>query len=192
MFGTRRFHTIETPRLSLRPVSPDDVAALVPAIGNYDVVRWLGRVPYPYRAADADAFVAANAKKGGKVWFVHDVMGLVGGISVDGELGYWLRREVWGRGYAVEAAFAAIEAHFADRRAGDLPSGHLPGNDRSRRVLEKLGFRPNGIRIVASRALAQQVESQSYQLTRTDWVLRRDALSTAADCDTRSGQGASR
>jgi hypothetical protein len=59
-------------------------------------------------------------------------------------------------------------------------------------VLEKLGFRPNGIRIVASRALAQQVESQSYQLTRTDWVLRRDALSTAADCDTRSGQGASR
>ena len=192
MFGARRFHTIETPRLSLRPVSPDDVPALVPAIGNYDVVRWLGRVPYPYRAADADAFVAANAEKAGRVWFVHDETGLVGGISVDGELGYWFRREVWGRGYAVEAAFAAIEAHFADRRAGHLPSGHLPGNDRSRRVLEKLGFRPNGIRIVASRALAQQVESQAYQLTRTDWVLRRDALSTAADCDTRSGQGASR
>jgi RimJ/RimL family protein N-acetyltransferase len=192
MFGTRRFHTIETPRLSLRPVSPEDVAALVPAIGNYDVVRWLGRVPYPYRAADADAFVAANAAKAGRVWFVHDETGLVGGISVDGELGYWFRREVWGRGYAVEAAFAAIEAHFADRRAGHLPSGHLPGNDRSRRVLEKLGFRPNGIRIVASRALAQHVESQAYQLTRTDWVLRRDALSTAADCDTRSDQGASR
>ena len=194
MFGARRrqFDTIETPRLILKPVSPDDVAALVPAIGNYDVVRWLGRVPYPYRPADADAFVAANADKAGRVWFVHDASGLVGGISIDGELGYWFRREVWGQGYAVEAGLAAIDAHFADRRAGHLPSGHLPGNDRSRRVLEKLGFRPAGTRIVAARALAQQVESQAYQLTRTDWTERRIALSASSDCATAGRQGASR
>lgn len=192
MFRARRFHTVETPRLVLKPVSSEDVPDLVHAIGNYDVVRWLGRVPYPYRAADAEAFVAGNTAKAGRVWFVHDETGLVGGVSVDGELGYWFRREVWGRGYAVEAAFAAIEAHFDDRRAGHLPSGHLPGNDRSRRVLEKLGFRPIGTRIVAARALAQQVESQSYQLTRTDWLVRRNALSVACDCDTRSVQGAAR
>ena len=190
MFGTRRrFHTVETPRLILKPVSPEDVPALVAAIGNYDVVRWLGRVPYPYRAADAEAFVAANAANAGKVWFVHDAGGLAGGISIDGELGYWFRREVWGRGYAVEAAFAAIEAHFADRRAGHLPSGHLPGNDRSRRVLEKLGFQPAGTRIVAARALAQQVESQTYHLTRTDWSERRRALSPPGLCATASGAG---
>jgi RimJ/RimL family protein N-acetyltransferase len=177
MFGTRRrFDVIETPRLILRPVSREDVPAVVPAIGNYDVVRWLGRVPYPYRAADAEAFVAENAGKAGRVWFVHDTTGLVGGLSVDGELGYWLRREVWGLGYAVEAAFAAIEAHFADRRAGDLPSGHFPGNERSRRVLEKLGFRAAGTRLVAARALAQQVESRTYRLTRADWNAGRAAL----------------
>jgi hypothetical protein len=45
-------------------VSFDDVPALVPAIGNYDVVRWLGRVPYPYRAADAEAFVSAKRRQG--------------------------------------------------------------------------------------------------------------------------------
>jgi RimJ/RimL family protein N-acetyltransferase len=190
MFGTgRRFHRIETPRLVLRPVSAAEVPALVPAIGNYDVVRWLGRVPYPYRAADAEAFVAANAAKAGRVWFVHDADGLAGGISIDGELGYWFRRELWGRGYAVEAAFAAIEAHFADRRAGHLSSGHIPGNDRSRRVLEKLGFRRAGTRIVAARALAQHVESHAYQLTRSDWTDRRRALSTFALCATAGGQG---
>jgi RimJ/RimL family protein N-acetyltransferase len=190
MFGARRhFHTIETPRLVLKPVSQGDVPALVSGIGNYDVVRWLGRVPYPYRATDAEAFVAANVGMAGRVWFVHDASGLVGGISIDGELGYWFRREVWGRGYAVEAAFAAIEAHFADRRAGHLPSGHLPGNDRSRRVLEKLGFQPAGTRIVAARALAQQVESQAYHLTRTDWSARRRALSTPGLCATAGGAG---
>jgi len=190
MFGTRRFHVIETPRLVLKPVSAEDVAALVPAIGNYDVVRWLGRVPYPYRTADAEAFVAANGVNAGRVWFVHDASGLVGGISVDGELGYWFRREVWGRGYAVEAAFAAVDAHFSDRRAPDLPSGHFPDNDRSRRVLEKLGFRPTGTRVVAARALAQQVETRAYRLTRADWAQRRGSLSVAADCATRTGQGA--
>jgi len=191
MFGARKsFDVIETPRLILKPVSAEDVPALVPAIGNYDVVRWLGRVPYPYRAADAEAFVAANAGLAGRVWFVHDATGFAGGISIDGELGYWFRRELWGRGYAVEAACAAIEAHFADARAGQLSSGHLPGNERSRRVLEKLGFRPAGTRIVAARALAQQVESQSYELTRTDWTERRRALSAAPDCATAGGQGA--
>ena len=59
MTDARRFHVFETPRLILKPVSGADVSAVVPAIGNYDVVRWLGRVPYPYRTADADAFVAA-------------------------------------------------------------------------------------------------------------------------------------
>ena len=45
MFGARRYHVIETPRLILKPVSASDVPAVVSAIGNYDVVRWLGRVP---------------------------------------------------------------------------------------------------------------------------------------------------
>lgn len=192
MWGRRRFHTVETPRLVLKPVSFGDLPALVRAIGNYDVVRWLGRVPYPYRAADAEAFVAANTAKAGKVWFVTDTSGLVGGVSIDGELGYWFRREVWGQGYAVEAASAAIEAHFDDRRAGHLSSAHLPGNDRSRRVLAKLGFRPVGTRIVAARALAQQVEGVAYELTRTDWSERCRALSMHSLCATRSDQGALR
>ena len=174
-----RFHVIETPRLVLKPVTDEDVADVVPAIGNYDVARWLGRVPYPYRTADAQSFVDGNAGKAGRVWFIHDGSGLVGGISVDGELGYWLRREVWGKGYATEAAIPAIDAHFAERAAGDLASGHYPGNDRSRRVLEKLGFRRDGTRLVAARALAQQIESQAYRLTRPDWEARRQDLSGA-------------
>ena len=195
MFGAgrrrRRFHVIKTARLALRPVTAEDVPQLLAALGNYDVVRWLGRVPYPYREADALSFVAASAGREGKVWFIHDASGLVGGVSVDGELGYWLRREAWGRGYAVEAAVPAIEAHFDDARAGDLPSGHFPGNNRSRRVLEKLGFRPAGTRIVAARALAQQVESLTYRLSRADWTARRAALSARPDCASAGREGAS-
>jgi RimJ/RimL family protein N-acetyltransferase len=185
----RRFHVIETPRLILKPVSIEDIAALVPAIGNYDVARWLGRVPYPYRKSDAEAFVAANGDRAGRVWFIHDGSGLVGGISVDGELGYWLRRDAWGQGYAFEAAPPTIDAHFADPSAGDLAAGHYPGNDRSRRVLEKLGFRRDGTRVIAARALAQQIESHAYRLTRAAWAAHRPHLSAAADWATAGRAG---
>lgn len=164
---------VETPRLTLSPVRPEDAAAVASAIGNYDVVRWLGRVPYPYRRSDAEAFIAANANRPGRVWFIHDGSGLVGGISIDGELGFWVRRDRWGRGYVTEAADAAIDVHFADASARSLEAGHFLGNDRSRRVLRKLGFEPAGIRTVASRVLAQPVPSQQMLLSRSRWEDRR-------------------
>ncbi len=182
--------TIATLRLTLKPVSEADIEAVVPAIGNYDVARWLGRVPYPYRTQDAEAFVAANRDRGGRVWFIHDAEGLVGGVSIDAELGYWLMRNAWGKGYATEAAAAAIDAHFSDPKAGDLLSGHYADNIRSQRVLEKLGFRHEGRRLVAARALGQTVESQAYRLTRADWRVRRAHLRAAAFSDSRASGGA--
>lgn len=180
---------IETPRLVLKPVAECDVREVANAIGNYDVARWLGRVPYPYRVADAEAFIAANAQNDGRVWFIHDAGGLVGGISIDGELGYWLKRTAWDKGYATEAGIAAVEAHFSDPEAGELVSGHYLANDRSRRVLEKLGFRPAGQRIVAARALGQTVESRAYRLTRSAWEERRVHLSAVMNSDRRSPEG---
>ena len=51
---------LTTPRLRLGPVSEADPAAIVEGIGNYDVARWLGRVPHPYREADARALVSVQ------------------------------------------------------------------------------------------------------------------------------------
>ena len=170
------FAHITTPRLRLFPVSeaePDDV---VDGIGNYDVARWLGRVPYPYSRADAEQFIAQNTAKSGKVWFIADAEGLVGGISIDRELGYWLSRAVWGQGYATEAGDAVIDAHFADPEAGDLASGHYPGNDRSSRVLVKLGFVYTGQRKVQARVLGQTVDGHEMILTREAWETRRTIL----------------
>lgn len=165
---------VATPRLSLIPVTDADPAEVAAGIGNYDVVRWLGRAPYPYSEADARAFIAANRGQRGRVWFIRDAEGIVGGISIDGELGYWFARDVWGRGYATEAGDAAIDVHFADPRAETLESGHFPGNDRSASVLLKLGFRYSGRRAVRSRALAQTVESERMELTRDAWRARRE------------------
>ncbi len=56
------------------------------------------------------------------------------------ELGFHLRAEHWGSGFASEAAGAVIGYAFDVLGARSLFAGHNPRNDASRRVLEKLGF----------------------------------------------------
>jgi RimJ/RimL family protein N-acetyltransferase len=56
------------------------------------------------------------------------------------ELGFYLRPDAWGQGYAVEAGRAVIAKAFTFPIVA-LFAGHHPGNVASRRTLEKLGFR---------------------------------------------------
>ena len=77
-----------------------------------------------------------------------------GGLSVDwekrtAELGTWLRRRFWGRGYSGERAAALVEVAFADLDLDLVAVGHLPENEQSQRAIEKyvdrLGGRREGL-----------------------------------------------
>jgi [ribosomal protein S5]-alanine N-acetyltransferase len=56
------------------------------------------------------------------------------------ELGFHLRPEYWGRGFAEEAARAVIAFAFETLGVERLFAGHHPDNGASERVLRKLGF----------------------------------------------------
>ena len=60
------------------------------------------------------------------------------------EIGFHLRPEFWGQGYATEAAQAAIHYAFTVLNAGKLFAGHNPKNTVSQKVLRKLGFTYTG------------------------------------------------
>jgi RimJ/RimL family protein N-acetyltransferase len=144
-----------TERLLLRPGWREDAPALCQAIGDERVVRNLARAPWPYRLADAEAFLTRERPPhaaGGLVFLRTEgapcLVGAVGiGPSPDGalELGYWVARPCWGRGIATEAA-AAVLAYARDSlRLPRLGAGHFTDNPASGRVLQKLGFRPTGV-----------------------------------------------
>ena len=61
------------------------------------------------------------------------------------ELGYTLRRDCWGNGYTVEAARAVMEYGFTKKGVRRITAETDVQNVRSRRVLEKLGMRQEGI-----------------------------------------------
>ena len=143
-----------TPRLLLRPGFPEDAPALAAAIADKAIVRNLATVPWPYRMRDAEAFLASPRDPVLPSLLVFErtdgapqLIGSCGlGRRPSGavEMGYWIARPFWGRGFATEACSALI----AVGRTLGLPSiegSHFVDNPASARVLEKLGFRPLGI-----------------------------------------------
>jgi RimJ/RimL family protein N-acetyltransferase len=56
------------------------------------------------------------------------------------EIGFHLRKNYWGQGYAFEAATKVIQYTFTDLHALKLYAGHHPQNVGSRKLLTRLGF----------------------------------------------------
>ena len=143
-----------TERLLLRPGWAEDAPALASAIADEMIVRNLATAPWPYRLRDAEAFLAeprdpvlprflitertdAAPRLVGSCGLARRPSGLV-------ELGYWIARPYWNRGFATEACRAVIEIA---RTLGlpQLQGAYFIDNPASGRVLEKLGFLAVGI-----------------------------------------------
>lgn len=56
------------------------------------------------------------------------------------ELGYWLGKEFWGRGYMPEAAIELLGRGFEELGMTTIWCGYYDGNEKSKRVQEKIGF----------------------------------------------------
>ncbi|WP_133365475.1 GNAT family N-acetyltransferase [Qipengyuania sediminis] len=167
------FHRTE--RLLLRPPWPEDWRAVLDAIADEEIVRNLARVPWPYDEAAARSFVARSQDARLPHFLVVEsasgrVIGSAGLGEHEGEpeLGYWLARGAWGRGYAAEAARGVVEvAKLLGHRR--LVAGHFADNPRSAMVLRKAGFRPTGqIGSRYSLARGESVPSVEYALELAD------------------------
>ncbi len=162
---------LATDRLLLRPLRASDAPAIAEGIGDWEVARWLPRLPWPYAVKDAEDFMRDPVSIG--AWLI-EIAGEVAGmvhIGVTGELGYWLARAFHGHGYMTEAAGALVAQHFAFG-GGDLISGYLLGNGPSCNVLTKLGFSNTHIERKPSRPLNAEVDVQRMVLTASDWAAR--------------------
>lgn len=143
-----------TPRLLLRPGFPEDALALSNAIGDEAIVRNLAAVPWPYGMRDAEAFLASPKdpilpsllifERGSGAPQLVGSCGLARRPSGAVEMGYWIAKPFWGRGFATEACIALIDIA---RTLGltSLEGSHFLDNPASARVLEKLGFVSLGI-----------------------------------------------
>jgi RimJ/RimL family protein N-acetyltransferase len=151
-----------TARLVLRPSAPGDEAALAAGLGDRAVQRWLETVPHPYTLDHARDWVARSARER-DAGFMQDFAitladggAVIGGIAFTpsrrepaAELGYWLARTHWGKGYGGEA-LARVVRHATEEctpRFTRLSARVAPDNIASRRMLARLGFVENGVSV---------------------------------------------
>ena len=165
---------IRTERLILRPAEMTDAAAIAAGLGDFEVARWLARVPFPYDLEEAERFLnweKAQRHFGEDRVFVIDQDGFIGLVSLRGRgeapiLGYWLARACWGRGLMSEAVGAVIAETFADGAISEIRSGVFDGNDRSLAIQLRFGFEILGRSRQHNLALQRDLDHIDTILTR--------------------------
>ncbi len=159
-------HVVHTERLQLRPFETNDAAAIVSALNDPEMCQGLTVVPCPYTLADADWFIEHGTQNTLAVTVKDGT--LVGAVGLGIQLGYWIAKAYWGKGYATEAARPLLTAHFAQSDEPVL-SGYVDDNARSAAVLQKLGFEYAGDQMLHIRSRNRDVPGVSVKLTKDRW-----------------------
>ncbi len=171
---------METPRLLLRRWKPLDFQAFLHFAGDPEVMLPAGSKPaqglqeaeIQFHRALRDEGCYALVLKGtgepiGKIKFQEDLRRFrVNSLSI----GYELARAYWGRGLMAEALSAMVEYAFRRRGVEVLAISHFAQNQRSRRVIEKCGFRYEGTILRGFRRFDGQVfDDVCYSITREEY-----------------------
>jgi len=171
---------LETERLVLRPFRTADAREFARLSGDWAVASMTSDIPYPFSPAQAMAWLKPVR---GEARFAIEREGrLIGGAgyyrrpSGAAELGFWLGRPWWGRGYATEATRAVVRYGLGNPRLPGFSSAHFIDNPASARVLVKLGFEPVGRGQIACASRGHDVEVVTYWLDRERAMLAVPAL----------------
>jgi RimJ/RimL family protein N-acetyltransferase len=143
---------VETSRLRFRMFRLEDLDAMCEITRDAEVMRYIGHGRTLTREETRDnlsRIVSAFQRRGFGRWALElkETGALLGycGLSLGNEevgveLAYMLSRGVWGRGLALEAGRASLRYGFERLGLGAIAGLTMQDNQRSRRVLERLGM----------------------------------------------------
>jgi ribosomal-protein-alanine N-acetyltransferase len=174
--------TLRTDRLRLRPFTSADADALFALQSNAYVLRYWDSPPWtdPARAERFIATSALMAEEGSGARLAIDRASdqeFLGWCSLtqwnpdfrSASMGYCLREEAWGHGYATEAAHAVLQWAYDRLDLNRVQAETDTRNIASARVLEKLGFRREGTLREDCIVNGDVSDSWVFGLLRSDW-----------------------
>jgi len=151
------FPTLETQRLKLRKIQPEDKYGIFDIYSSSEAMRYFGKVPYTSISEAEDMIekvVKAFQNKEGIRWGItlraSDKLIGSGGFwrllkdHLRAEIGYDLNPAYWKKGIMSEALEAMIEFGFKKMNLHTVEANIDPANIASEKLLEKMGFRKEG------------------------------------------------
>lgn len=179
---------IETERLILRPWRETDAAALFKYASDSDIGPIAGWMPHTsvensleiIRTVFSAPETYAVALKG-----ADEPVGCCGIMFSDGtrttdmkpreaEIGYWIGKPYWGQGLIPEAVNALLSRCFNELALDAVWCGHYEGNAKSRRVIEKSGFKYHHTNRDSVSPLGDKRTEHFYKMTKEDYEMNQN------------------
>ncbi len=173
---------LTTPRLTLRRMAVSDTFDMYEYASRQDVTKYLTWYPHPDRDFTREYLgYLGNRYSAGMFydWAVIyepdcKMVGTCGFTSFNcasdsAEVGYVLNPEYWGKGIATEALRRVLRFGFDELHLHRIEARFIEGNDRSRRVMEKVGMQFEGIRREAMLIKGSYLNIGVCAILQSDW-----------------------
>ena len=147
---------LHTERLILRSFTFEDAADVQHLANDPDMASTTDEIEYPYEDGEAEKWIQwcqkcfANGERLNFAVTLRTDGTLIGTVGLvfrihlpynDAELGYWIGKSYWNRGYCTEAANAVVAYGFSEHNVDLIYAYYFKRNPASGRVLEKIGMR---------------------------------------------------
>jgi RimJ/RimL family protein N-acetyltransferase len=185
--------TLATPRLDLRPLTPEDAPSLFAICSDADVMRYGASPPWTdlqtaLETIERDRCAALGGMGFGLGLFRRGDGVLIGSCSLfhidtqcrRAEIGYILSSSAWGSGFATEAVSALLAYAFDEMKLNRIEADIDPLNTASARVLERQGFVQEGLMRERWIVAGRKSDSAWFGLLAADYEASRRPGASAA------------
>jgi RimJ/RimL family protein N-acetyltransferase len=173
---------LELERVRLRRIEPSDAEAVFAIYANAEVCRYLSHPPWTGRS-QAETWIdraAAGQGRGSSLELAIELKRdhvMIGRCTLfncheesrRAEVGYALHRAHWGSGYMHEALVGLIGMAFNELNLNRIEADIDPRNKGSRRSLERLGFRSEGVLRERWIVAGETSDTEMLGLLRREW-----------------------
>jgi RimJ/RimL family protein N-acetyltransferase len=174
--------TLEGPQLQLRPVRAEDAERVLELLRDPEVPRFFNWEP-PRFLWEARQYTETFEYENAHGWAFHFAIvprdeGIMVGVADlyhlrwearEAEIGLWLGRAYWGRGYPAQVNALLLDLAFGELKLERVIYHVATANLRSQRAFEKLGARRDGTTHLYSTRARRDVEHIVYRILRSEW-----------------------
>ncbi len=174
--------TLETSRLVLCPFTLADAPAVTRLAGEREIAANTLSIPHPYPDDAAEKWIGTHEEGyaagtlGCFAVVERESQNLVGATGLvikpdheRAELGYWIGKPYWGKGYCTEASAAVLAWGFEERGLNRIFASYFTRNPASGRVMEKLGMTREGLLRAHIKKWGEFQDMVTYGILRSEY-----------------------
>jgi len=176
---------LSTDSLTLRPFAREDLPEILVLVQEREVAATTLNIPYPCGEAEINDWFQLQRREleegKGLRWAVRLTTSdeLIGAMKLathpeyeSAELGYWIGKPYWGRGFASEAAQKVVNYAFSTLELNRIEAHAMVENIGSVKVLRKLGLQEEGYHPQMIKKWGEFKDVKTYGLLREQWLNR--------------------